>query len=149
MSSTNEAYAARYRVVCDASWRVHRADVDLIGTERYLRLVSDGDSRWSDVAGNAFPHLDGAIDIDLTASPFTNSLPIRRLDLHRGQSANIRTAYISVPDLTVTVDSQRYTCIEERKRYRFVFLDSGFVREIETDNDGLVVSYPGLFRRVL
>jgi hypothetical protein len=28
-------------------------------------------------------------------------------------------------------------------------LDSDFTREIEVDDNGLVVTYPGLFRRVL
>ena len=51
-------------------------------------------------------------------------------------------------ELTVTKDPQRYSCIESRARYRYESLDSDFVREIETDRDGLVVIYPGLFRRI-
>jgi hypothetical protein len=58
-------------------------------------------------------------------------------------------AYIDVPSLTVTADPQRYTCLEPMRRYRFESLGSDFVREIEVDKDGLVVLYPGLFRRVL
>jgi len=57
--------------------------------------------------------------------------------------------YIRVPDLIVTIDPQRYTCLVAGKRYRYEALDSDFVREIETDENGLVVTYPGLFRRVL
>jgi hypothetical protein len=54
-----------------------------------------------------------------------------------------------VPSLNVTADPQRYTCLEPMRRYRFESLDSDFVREIEVDKNGLVVLYPGLFRRVL
>ena len=90
-----------------------------------------------------------AIDVDITATPFTNTLPIRRLNLSAGQSADITVAYIDVPSLTVTADPQRYTCLEPMRRYRFESLDSDFMREIEVDEHGLVVLYPDLFRRVL
>jgi len=89
------------------------------------------------------------IDIDLSATPFTNTLPIRRLKLKAGQSAEIVTVYILVPALTITTDPQRYTCIEPLKRYRYESRDSDFRRDIEVDGRGLVVTYPGLFRRLL
>jgi len=50
--------------------------------------------------------------------------------------------------LTVTIDPQRYTCLEPMRRYRYESLDSDFTREIEVDLDGLVVVYPGLFKRI-
>jgi hypothetical protein len=149
VSSAEDMYAARYRVTCDAGWRVRRAEVAVIGDERRLCLTADGEGHWLDETGNALLGLDGAIDVDLSISPFTNSLPIRRLSMGSGQSVEIRTVYIRVPDLNVTIDPQRYTCLVAGKRYRYESLDSDFVREIETDANGLVVTYPGLFRRVL
>ena len=59
---------------------------------------------------------------------------------------NIAAADIRVPELTVTKDPQRYSCIESRARYLYESLDSDFVRKIETDRDGLVGIYSGLFR---
>jgi hypothetical protein len=49
---------------------------------------------------------------------------------------------------TAVIDPQRYTCLEPRRRYRYAALDIDFVREIAVDADGLVVTYPGLFRRL-
>jgi len=95
------------------------------------------------------PQLDGAIDVDLSITPFTNTLPIWRLDLAEGQAADIRAVYVRLPDLTVTIDPQRYTCLQRGRRYRYESLDSDFVREIDIDVHGLVVTYPGLFRRIL
>jgi hypothetical protein len=46
-------------------------------------------------------------------------------------------------------DRQRYTCLEPLRAYRYESLDSDFVREIQVDQNGLVVTYPGLFRRLL
>ena len=149
VSAGNRAYAVRYRIICDGAWRVRDAEIRVVGDERLLRLTSDGAGHWFDKVANALPHLDGAIDVDLSISPFTNTLPIRRLGLQPGQSAEILAAYIRAPELSVATDPQRYTCLEAGKRYRYESLDSDFVREIEIDDDGLVLTYPGLFRRVL
>ena len=94
------------------------------------------------------PALDGAIDVDIMATPFTNTLPIRRLDLAERQSADIQVAYVSVPDLTLSLARQRYTCLSAGALYRFDSLESGFSRDIGIDRDGLVTEYPGLFRRI-
>ena len=142
-------FAARYRIVCDPIWQVRCATIGLIGDDRAIALRSDGAGRWRDSAGQSLPQLDGAIDIDISVTPFTNTLPIRRLDLKEDQSAEIVTVYVRLPELTVTTDPQRYTCLERGRRYRFESLDSDFMREIEVDGHGLVVDYPGLFRRLL
>jgi hypothetical protein len=140
--------AARFRIRCDAAWRVRHVTADVIGDDRRIDLAGDGVGRWRDGAGVPLPHLDGAIDVDLPLTPFTNTLPIRRLGLRAGQSADIRVAYIRLPEFTVEIDPQRYTCLEPGRRYRYESLDSDFVREIEIDAHGLVVIYPDLFRRV-
>jgi hypothetical protein len=49
----------------------------------------------------------------------------------------------------MTTDPQRYTCLEPLKRYRYESIDSDFTRDIEVDRSGLVVTYPGLFRRLM
>ena len=143
------AFAARYEIVCDRSWRVREVQIELIGEERRIELASDGVGRWSDGSGAPMRELEGAIDIDISVTPFTNTLPIRRLSLQAGQSSEIVTVYVRLPELTLTTDPQRYTCLEPRRRYRYESLDSDFVREIEVDGHGFVVTYPGLFRRLL
>jgi uncharacterized protein len=142
-------FALRYRIRCDKSWRVRSAEIAMVGENRKIEIAGDGKGNWSDASGRRLPKLAGAIDIDLSASPFTNTLPIRRLKLRAGQSAEITTVYILVPALTLMTDPQRYTCLAPLKRYRYESIDSDFTREIEVDSRGLVVTYPGLFRRLL
>jgi hypothetical protein len=148
-SADSAPFAIRYRIRCDKSWRVSSAEVVLVGSDRKIEIAGDGKGNWSDVSGKPLPKLAGAIDIDLSATPFTNTLPIRRLKLRAGQSAEIVTVYILAPALTLTTDPQRYTCLEPRKRYRYESIDSDFTRDIEVDRRGMVVTYPGLFRRLL
>jgi len=147
-SADEDPFAAWYRIVCDRAWRVRSATVGLIGDARRIEVEGDGAGYWRDGVGTPLPQLEGAIDIDISVTPFTNTLPIRRLRLKEGQSADIVTVYVELPELTLTTDPQRYTCLE-RGRYRYESLDSDFVREIEVDGHGLVVVYPGLFRRLL
>jgi len=140
-------FAARYAIECDAGWRVRSVSVDLVGEGRGIHLRRDGDGTWH--GGSVeLPGLKGAIDVDIFPTPFTNTIPIRRLGLGAGQSADITAAYITLPEMSVTSDPQRYTCIEPLRFYRFESPGSDFARDVEVDGDGLVVSYPGLFRRV-
>ena len=147
-AANSEPFAVRYQIRCDGSWTLNYASIEVIGRQRKVELHSDGRGKWTDAAGNGLPDLDGAIDLDISATPFTNTLPIRRLRLARGHSAEIQAAYVHVPDLDIVRDPQRYTCLEPLRRYRYESLDSDFVREIEVDANGLVVTYPGLFKRL-
>jgi uncharacterized protein len=145
----DEAIAARYQIRCDAQWRVRKAEIAQIGDGRAVELASDGAGNWRDGSNAAMPQLAGAIDVDISITPFTNTLPIRRLNLQEGQGAEIVAVYIQVPGLAITIDRQRYTCLESGRRYRYESVDSDFTRDIEVDAHGLVVTYPGLFRRLL
>lgn len=143
------AFAARYRILCDRCWRTRRLDLRLIGSDRRIDLTSDGAGNWADGSALPLTALRGATDIDLSATPFTNTLPIRRLALHAGQSAEILAARVQVPELTIAADRQRYVCLEPGRRYRYEAVDGDFAREIEVDDHGLVLTYPDLFRRLL
>ena len=139
-------YAARYRVSCDSRWHVRRLDVEVLGQVPFA-LHADGEGGWKDGGGQPLTSLNGAIDIDLPATPFTNTLPVRRLKMQPGQSIDIVTAYVIFPDLTIQADPQRYTWIDQ-SRYRYDSRDDDFTAEITVDADGLVIDYPGLFRRI-
>ncbi len=91
--------------------------------------------------------------MDISQTPFTNTLPIRRLGLGPGESAEISVAYVDGTQLQPWPEPQRYTCLEEGGRrgglYRFLSLDGGFTADLPVDADGLVLDYPGLFKRAL
>lgn len=139
-------FYARYRIVCDLEWKTKKAEV-YAKDGRQLKLECHVAGSWT-VDRHPAPHLKGATDVDITATPFTNTIPIRRLKLGRGQQKDILVAYVSLPDLAVTADPQRYTCIEPGRLYRFESSGGAFCRDIKVDSDGLVVEYPGLFKRL-
>ncbi|WP_306716633.1 putative glycolipid-binding domain-containing protein [Burkholderia dolosa] len=141
------AYGLAYRVVCDPEWRALHAVLKVMGGG-VLELRSDGAGHWRDGADRVLPALDGCIDIDIAATPFTNSLPIGRLKLARGERRPIDVAYIATPDLTVTPVKQAYACIEPGRRYRYEGIFRNFTGEMDIDDDGLVVDYETLFKRL-
>lgn len=148
----NHPFRAHYRIRCDTTWTVRQVSVSVAARDtRHLRLTSDGAGRWASSPRKPVPRLDGCIDVDITLTPFTNTLPIRRLALQPGASAEIAVVYIILPDLHFQLAQQRYTCLSasnEGGRYRYEGLDSGYTTELEVDAAGLVKDYPDIFRRI-
>ncbi len=147
------AFRARYVIRCDTGWRTREVIVDPLDGRDSLHLRSDGKGNWSDASGRRIPELRSCLDVDLSATPLTNTLPIRRLDLGEGGSSEIAVVYLDVPDMRLEVSRQRYTCLERNADgglYRYEDRGSfrGFTADLPVDADGLVLDYPGIFRRL-
>ena len=139
-----------YELAWDEAWRLREARL-LVRTEastRSLHLETDGEGHWRHSDGRRVPELDGCIDIDVWPTPFTNTFPIRRAPLAVGRQQEFLVAWITAPELTFHPTRQRYTRLAERL-YLFENLDgSGFRAELPVDEDGVVVDYEGVFRRI-
>jgi hypothetical protein len=120
-----------YTVRWDADWRTLYAEVGCGGRR---------------IALDALP--PGCVDVDIMAVTFTNTLPIRRLNLPIGESREINAAFITVPSLEVQVARQRYTRLAENE-YRYEGVDTGFTAALTVDAGGIVIDYPQLSRRVI
>jgi hypothetical protein len=129
------------------------------GWSRRLVLRGDGAGSWtvdaetegnSDLppAGGDPAALAGALDCDLGLSPVTNLMPIMRHDLLSTEvQVELTMAWVSVPDLTVEPDGQRYTSAGQNQ-VRYDALDGHFSATITLGDDGLVADYPGIARRI-
>ncbi|AZO00014.1 hypothetical protein EJ066_24375 [Mesorhizobium sp. M9A.F.Ca.ET.002.03.1.2] len=146
ISADTEPFAVHYRIACGPDWRTREVEVNLVGGATVM-LAADGLGNWSR-DGVPAAELAGALDPDLNVTPFTNTLPIRRLHLKRGESVEIAAAFIELPELSIVKSPQRYTCLEEGRRYLYESLVSGFRREIEVDEQGLVTTYPDFWQRM-
>jgi uncharacterized protein len=110
---------------------------------RTRTLHADEAARWRDGSG-PLPDLDGCLDVDISFTPCTNTLPIRRLGLAAGGTAEIDAAYLSVPGLTVRRARQRYRRLAGGYRYE----SGSFAADLTVDDADLVTDYPELWRRV-
>lgn len=109
-----------------------------------LWLGTDGQGRWGEVNGTHRPELDGAHEVALDATPFTLSLPIRRLPLRVGDAFELTVLTIDVETLAVVPTSVAY--------HRMGHHDWRITRRSETlevavDEYGLITDVEGVFRR--
>ena len=133
------------------------------GWRRELDLHRDVDGVWHAVtsqeghldlppAGIDTAGLEHALDCDLGLSPVTNMMPILRHNLlQRERIIEFTMAWVSVPALTVRADGQRYAHISSRPGrhvIRYEATDGTFAADITADDDGVVIDYPGIARRL-
>jgi hypothetical protein len=146
-------FSAHYSLRFTDDWYLRFATVrrlDLRGNA--LSIETDGKGRWYGSEDLPLKSLKGCLDVDISTTPFTKSLPIRRLGLRKGQSAEVKVTYLDVPALKIRPVVQCYTCLQPlgAKGGRFSFDQGGGadVVEIAVDADGLVTEFPGAFQRV-
>lgn len=165
-------YTCRYRLVTDERWATALLEVETEGAGwwRQVRLEHAA-GRWrvtaaekgrldraigatgrtaaAPIPGCETPErLDDAHDVDLGGSPLFNTLPVRRLGLHRAAPSTahqILVAWVDVPTLVVMPAEQTYTAAEGGNAH---FASGSFHTDLELDPDGFVIKYPGLVDRV-
>ena len=132
-----------FRVELDAGWATRTVEVWSVSSagERRLLLTADEDRRWWRDGVRA-PDLDGCIDVDVAATPLTNTFPINRLaGLAVGASATFPVAWVDVPELDATRVDQTY---RRRADRRWEYSDARHgAFELSVDEDGLVIDYTG------
>jgi hypothetical protein len=104
----------------------------------------DATRRWT-LSGRSCPALQGCDDIDLSFSPATNLLPIRRARLAVGARLSVRAAWLRFPALTLEPLDQTYERVSA-SRYRYESGGGSFVAMLETNAVGFITNYPGLWQ---
>ncbi len=128
-----------YDVRCDPDWNSLSADVagDVGGQKLSLRL-NQSDEGW---------HLNGELqdgtgsceDLDLSFTPATNLLPLRRLALRSGQSAFVRAAFLGRDMNSVSRLDQVYTKgADDLVRYSSPQFDA----QLAVHPTGFITHYP-------
>ncbi len=137
-----------YEVDTDALWRVRRAAVRSSDGPSVTLDASDG--TWRDAEHGERADLRGCVDIDLQATPFTNTLPIRRLTLAAGGSAAIDVLYLDHATLTPRRVEQVYTCLRPWQSGAGVYRYQSptFTADLPVDGHGLVRDYPPYWVRI-
>ncbi len=165
-----EAMKLRYELELDAEWRFLQARLScesgMTTTDLEIERTANG---WS-VDGQPRPDLEGCVDIDIMASPLTNTLPVRRLPWEPGRTHDILTAYIRVPELSIERVGQRYSLLGSdaagcqrfeyllpaqpsslsgtTRQFEYHSAASGFRATLQVDASGLVCHYPPYWRRL-
>ncbi len=141
------ALRINYLILCDAAMRFRSLELLVdSGIHCSLELFLDESGRWKDGHGREISQLAGCREVDISITPFTNSLALGRLALQPGESARIRAAYIDLPEMVVSPVDQRYTRVGPSE-YLYEALFGDFRASLPVDKDLLVLDYPEKFRR--
>jgi uncharacterized protein len=138
-----EPIELRYVVTVDPAWVTTGVEV--------LVSFAGGEPSEPAVLGELWsgkerpPEFRDCVDVDLSFTPATNTLPIRRLRLEVGEEAEIQVAWLVWPELRVRPVLQRYARLAE-DRYRYTQDD--FEAELAVDEHGLVLEYEGLWKAI-
>lgn len=148
-------YAIYYGVSLTEDWRTTYVTLGI--TRRAISVgttmeVDVARSEWW-VSGRRRRALDGCIDVDVAATPATNTISIRRLALEVGEDAIITVAWVDVPTLRVTPVQQGYRRIgpiegsDGLEAYEF-WPVGGRTHRLTVDADALVVDYEDFAERL-
>lgn len=134
-----------YRIACDSAWRTVSAKVSgwLGGRAIAMDIAADIKRRWF-VDGVECANVQGCDDVDLSFSPATNLLPIRRLRLNIGERSVVRAAWFDFPACKLEPLEQVYERIGD-STYRYKSGAGAFVATLQVNATGFVTSYPGLW----
>ncbi len=142
----NNPFGARYEILVDRVFKTRSLAVEKIGKGKSTRTKVDFRANNWLVDGQNRADLRQCIDVDIEASPITNTIPIRRTRLKVGERVDLTAAWVRFPSLEVTSLNQSYERLGTRK-YLY-WSASGFTAELEVDDFGLVTRYGGIWKAV-
>jgi uncharacterized protein len=142
-------FAAEVAWVLDPAWRTRSVTVHLnAATVGTLEIERAGETSWR-VDGVPRPDLDGCAEVDLSATPFCNTLAMRRFGPPPGGPGELTALYVVFPQLTCEPSRQRYERLGPRTfRYIDLGAQKGFEARLTVDSEGLIREYEGLFQRI-
>ena len=137
-----------YTMDIDEDWYLRSLSISAVASsELLLSLQKDEHGQWHHGDRTLSTEFDSCFDVDLSLTPFTNSLPMNRLKLTTGSTREISVIYIHWPDLTLKPLRQRYTNMGD-DLYKYENLESGYSALLSVDKEGMVIDYPGVWKRV-
>lgn len=143
----NKIYRIEYLIKTNQNWETILCEVKSQFADKmdHLNFQSDGKGNWTR-NGKPEKQFDGCIDIDISLTPFTNTLPINRLKFSENEKHLINVLYIDVLEQQIKAVQQNYTKLSETE-YKFENVPNDFEAVITVDESGLVLNYPELFVR--
>ncbi|CAD0220789.1 putative glycolipid-binding domain-containing protein [Chryseobacterium sp. D764] len=143
----DKIFAVNYSILIDKNWIVQdfliESEINTIKSKLAGKRIQD---QW-EINNTISPELNGCEFIDISLTPFTNTLPINNLKLQESISQKIDVLYIDILNQQIRPVQQEYTRTASHK-YLYENIENDFKAEISVDEMGLVISYPELFEKI-
>jgi hypothetical protein len=146
-TDNNIPFAMEYDMALTEDWNIKEMSIKSLLDERFIVLMHE-DKQWYNDKGQHLNEFDGIEFVDISISPFTNTLPIKRLQFKGKQPQKVDIIYFDENKFCLRKVQQIYSHVGERTYcYQDIELPD-FVSNIVVDEDGLVIDFPKMFRRV-
>ncbi len=150
----DEQFNASFEVSVGESGQVNRLllRTATVSEERQCSLSRTEDGAWlvDHGQGSKRETFNDALDVDVQFAVLFNAIPIRRLGLHREEGEHaLPVVRVNLPDLSVKAVTQTYKTVSVGDDVSVVrFKSGGFEQNIKVDQNGLVVEYPLISKRI-
>lgn len=134
-----------YVVRCDAGWLTQSADVSgHAGRDRIAwHIERDCGGAWF-LNGIAQDGLSGADDVDLSFTPASNLMPLRRLGPDAGARLDARAAWLRFPEAALQPLDQTYRRVDAAT-VAYEAVQTSYATRLGVNADGFVTRYPDLW----
>ena len=140
----NKVYKVEYYIKTNENWETTFVTLEIqLDNSNELLILEKTKGTW---LLNTKPddRLKNIFDIDISLTPFTNTLPINRLKQKDDERQTIEVIYFDILEREIKPVKQVYTRLAT-DRYLYENYDKSFKADIVIDEQGLVVDYPKLF----
>lgn len=136
--------ALDYVLRCDADWYTLSADIAGTHDDQDIRLALHRMGADWVMNDQPQPQVSGARDIDLSFTPATNLMPLRRLHLAGDQGLDTRAAWLRYPSCALAPLDQSYTATSS-EIVSYAAHQTGYATQLCVDQSGFVTLYPGFW----
>ncbi|MDR0229934.1 MAG: putative glycolipid-binding domain-containing protein [Flavobacteriaceae bacterium] len=146
-NKNNQVFGVEYQIVVDLQWQTRFFSINSSVANKYNSISGHKLNHLWIIDEIEYPEFNTCLDIDISVTPFTNTLPINRLKLGNLESESIDVLYINPIEDKRLLVKQQYTKQAENSYY-YKNLWSDFDATIEVDTEGIVTNYPKLFKQL-
>ena len=131
--------ALDYVVRCDEGWHTLSADVAGSHAEKRIKLALHREGEDWIMNDQVQPQVKGAQDVDLSFTPATNLMPLRRL---KDGITEMRAAWLRYPACELAALDQIYTRDADEGTITYSAAQTGYATDLKVDPSGFVTLYP-------
>ncbi|ASE62348.1 hypothetical protein EGY07_03685 [Chryseobacterium indologenes] len=140
-------YTVNYQLAIDKDWKILEfmieSEINTIKNKITGRKLHD---EW-EINTVIDPDFKDFTFIDISLTPFTNTLPVNNLQLQENTSRVIDVIYIDVLNNNIRPVQQQYTR-KNGNNYLYENLENDFKANVLFDEEGLVTEYHQLFKKI-
>ncbi|AZI24004.1 hypothetical protein EA772_01090 [Pedobacter sp. G11] len=141
-------YWVDYSLVIAKDWTLTNFKIEFEVNNNKKRILGEKiNSDWS-INGEIKPQFRNFDFIDISLTPFTNTLPINHLHFSAHQKKTVKVMYVDIFNGSIEAVKQKYSKNSDLN-YHYENIPKNFEADLNVDDSGFVNLYPTLFERIV